>query len=286
MECATPAMRVYTSWWPATLGAGMSVNMKTIVITGSTRGIGFGLAGEFLERNHQVVISGRSVEGVNKAVAALAAPHDATRIFGQPCDVTQREQVQLLWDEAVKRFGRVDVWINNAGMTAPRVLFWETCDDDIDAAIDTNLIGTMAGCKVAIRGMLAQGGGQVWNMEGFGSNGKFMKGFTLYGTTKSAVTYFTQSLIREVEGTSVRVGTISPGMVDTDLLRNDYTPEQWEKSKRLLNILTDKVETVTPALADGILAADKNGAKVEWLTNAKITLRFLTARIKPRHVLD
>jgi short-subunit dehydrogenase len=93
-------------------------------------------------------------------------------------------------------------------------------------------------------------------------------------------------LIQEVEGTPVQVCILNPGMVDTEMLRNDYTPAQWEKSKRLLNILTDKVETVTPALADKILMADKNGAKVEWLSNAKLAGRFLTARIKPRHVID
>jgi NAD(P)-dependent dehydrogenase (short-subunit alcohol dehydrogenase family) len=260
--------------------------MKTVVITGSTRGIGFGLAGEFLARDLQVVVSGRSLESVNKAVVELSSMHKAERIFGLPCDVAKLDQMQQLWDEAVKRFGRVDIWINNAGVNAPRTEFWNTDEAAIHSAIHTNLIGTMYGCQVAIRGMLAQAGGQVWNMEGFGSNGKFMPGFTLYGTTKSAVTYFTQSLIREVEGTLVQVGTISPGMVDTDLLRRDYTPAQWERSKRILNILTDKVETVAPALADKILATDKNGSRVEWLSNVRIAGRFLTARIKPRHVID
>jgi NAD(P)-dependent dehydrogenase (short-subunit alcohol dehydrogenase family) len=260
--------------------------MKTVVITGSTRGIGFGLAGEFLARSTQVVISGRTIDGVNRAVNELASAHDASRILGLPCDVTQLDQVQRLWDEVVKRFGRVDVWINNAGVNAPRTEFWNTDEAAIHSAINANLIGTMYGCQVAIRGMLAQGGGQVWNVEGFGSNNKTMPGFTLYGTTKSAVTYFTHSLIQEVEGTPVQVCILNPGMVDTEMLRNDYTPAQWEKSKRLLNILTDKVETVTPALADKILVTDKNGAKVEWLSNARLAGRFLTARIKPRHVID
>jgi len=260
--------------------------MKTVVITGSTRGIGFGLAGEFLKRDLQVVISGRSSESVNKAVEELSSMQKAERILGLPCDVSQLDQVQRLWDESAKRFGRVDIWINNAGVAAPRVEFWNTGEEVIHAAIDTNLVGTMYGCQVAIRGMIAQAGGQIWNMEGFGSNGKYMKGFTLYGTTKSALTYFTNSLIREVEGTNIQVCLLSPGMVDTDLLRRDYSPEQWEKSKRILNILTDKVETVTPALVEKILASDKNGAKVEWLSNAKLAGRFLTARIKPRHVID
>lgn len=260
--------------------------MKTIVITGSTRGIGFGLAGELLARNAQVVVTGRTLEAVNKAVDALSAQHSADRILGLPCDVTQLDQVQRLWDESVKRFGRVDVWINNAGVNAPRVEFWVTRTDTVRAVVDTNIIGVMNGCQVAIRGMLAQGGGQVWNEEGFGSNGKFLPGMTLYGTTKSALTYFTNALIREVEGTNVQVCVLNPGMVDTDMLRHEYTPEQWEKSKRILNILTDKVETVTPVLAEKILAADKNGAKVEWLSNSKIAVRFLTARFKPRHVVD
>ena len=93
--------------------------MKCVVITGSTRGIGFGLAREFLRRGRRVLVCGRNAETTEKAVLALA--EYGAEVFGQACDVTQLEQVQALWDAATARFGKVDIWINNAGLSTRRV---------------------------------------------------------------------------------------------------------------------------------------------------------------------
>jgi NAD(P)-dependent dehydrogenase (short-subunit alcohol dehydrogenase family) len=81
--------------------------MKAIVITGSTRGIGYGLADSFLSLGCRVIISGRTQASVEQAVAKLSPKHQAERIFGHPCDVTQFEQVQALWDAAKAHFGQV-----------------------------------------------------------------------------------------------------------------------------------------------------------------------------------
>ena len=89
--------------------------MKKIVITGSTRGIGYGLANSFLALGWSVAVSGRTQEGVEAAVSSLATRHDAGSIVGQPCDVTRFDQVQALWDVAQARFGGIDMWVNNAG---------------------------------------------------------------------------------------------------------------------------------------------------------------------------
>ena len=77
---------------------------------------------------------------------------------------------------------------------------------------------------------------------------------------------------------------MSPGIVVTELLTGDYdlTSEQWEKSKKIFNILGDHVHTVTPWLADHILAADKSGARVVWLTRRKAFARFMTASFRKR----
>ena len=97
--------------------------MKTGVITGGTRGIGFRMAGELLRRGHRVAVCGRSAQSTDKAVAGLAAEHDRERVIWQPCDVSDHGQVQELWDAATARFGRVAVWINNAGLGAPAMNF-------------------------------------------------------------------------------------------------------------------------------------------------------------------
>jgi NAD(P)-dependent dehydrogenase (short-subunit alcohol dehydrogenase family) len=262
--------------------------MRVVVITGSTRGIGFGLAQQLLERGCALTISGRSQESVQAALQKLAADYPAERLLGQPCDVTDYQQLVGLWEAAVARFGRVDIWINNAGISNPRQPVWQQSPEVIANVIDTNLKGVIYGCRLVAEKMLAQGGGALYNMEGLGSDGRRVPGLVLYGTTKYGLHYFTDSLIQEAEGTSLVVGSLSPGMVATDMLsgeeqRND---PDWERTKRVMNILSDRVETVTPWLADQVLANQANGARIKWLTRGKILGRFLQAPFHKRQVID
>jgi NAD(P)-dependent dehydrogenase (short-subunit alcohol dehydrogenase family) len=262
--------------------------VKIVVITGSTRGIGYGLAASFLDRDCAVVISGRSQETVDQAVARLTADHPAERILGQPCDVTDFQQVQALWDAAHARFGRIDIWINNAGLGHAQVDFWELPADKIAVVIGTNLLGAMLGCKVAVAGMLAQGFGAVYNLEGLGSGGPRVPGTSVYATSKAGLRYFDETLMREVRGTPVIVGALQPGMVITDLVMGPYEgrPEEWQRARRIFNIIADRVETVTPWLACQVLANDKNGARISWSSTWKVGWRFLTAPFRKRDLFD
>jgi len=262
--------------------------MKVVVITGSTRGIGRGLAENFLSRGCKVLIAGRQQEAVDLVVDALAQGAGADNVAGKACDVTSAAQLQGLWDEAQHRFGRVDIWINNAGVSAPRKLLDETDEADITSVVDINLGGLLQANRVALRGMRAQGSGQIWNMEGFGSGGQVQPGMCVYGATKRAVNYINKALQKEVKDSGVQVCTLSPGIVVTDLLVGDYdtSSAEWEKSKKIFNILGDKVETVTPFLVEGILKADKSGAKVAWLTSGKAFRRFMTAGFNKRDLFS
>lgn len=258
--------------------------MKTIVITGSTRGIGFGLANAFLERDCQVVISGRSQRSVDAAVAKLSAEYPDDRMHGCPCDVADAAQIAALWRSAADHFGRIDIWINNAGIGHPMLPVWEVDPAQADAIIDVNIKGVLNGSRIAIQGMLKQGGGFLYNMEGFGSNGSYRYGQSLYGMSKYALHYLTQALVMETKGTPVKVSAISPGMVITDLLTGafDDDPAGLESAKRIFNILADKTETVSPWLADKILANDRTGSTINWLTRRKILWRFLSAPFSKR----
>ena len=262
--------------------------MKVVVITGSTRGIGRGLAENFLHRGCKVVIAGRQQGAVDLVVEELAQRAGADNVAGKACEVTSATQLQGLWDEAVNRFGRVDVWINNAGVSAPRKPLDETDEDVIASVVDINLGGMLQANRVALRGMRAQGAGQIWNMEGFGSGGQVQPGMCVYGATKRAVNYINKALQKEVKDSRVQVCTLSPGIVVTDLLMGDYdtSSAEWEKSKKIFNILGDKVGTVTPFLVEGILKADKSGAKVAWLTSGKAFRRFMTAGFNKRDLFS
>ncbi len=258
--------------------------MQTVLITGSTRGIGYGLADSFLALGCAVTISGRTQESVDKAMATLSAKHGADRILGHPCDVTQIEQVQALWDQAQAHYGKIDIWINNAGVNSSVVNFWELSADQIKSVVGTNVIGAMYGAQVALSGMLDQGFGSFYNMEGFGSDGRQGHGMALYGCSKAGLRYLTDALIHETKGTPVLVGAIRPGMVVTDFLigHREDQPEVWEQSKRIFNILADRVETVTPWLAQKILENQKTGVRISWLNRGKIMARFLSAPFSKR----
>ncbi len=262
--------------------------MKAIVITGSTRGIGFGLADSFLARGCAVVVSGRTQGSVQAALAKLEARHDPGRIHGWPCDVCDFDQVQALWNGAAARFGQIDIWINNAGVGQAQNLIWEQSPEAARTMIETNILGTINGIMVAIPGILQQGSGALYNMFGAGSDGFRIPGLALYSTSKRAVSYLTGALVREVRGLPLIVGAISPGMVITDLITEQYKdrPQDWERAKRIFNLIADRVETVTPWLAERILNNRRHGVKISWLTPSKTLGRFMLAPFRKRDVFS
>lgn len=262
--------------------------MARIVITGSTRGIGLGMAREFRARGHDVVISSRGQSAVDGAVAELAAAPGSGRVVGIACDVGDRAAVQALWDGAADRLGGVDIWINNAGLTGPKRDVSSLTDPDIAPVIAANIWGMIHGTQIPLAGMTAQGSGKIFNFEGFGSDGMTAPGLSIYGMTKRALTYFTTSVNKEIKGSPVLLGTISPGIVVTDLLEEsrDADPVKWQKTKRMYNILADKVETVAPFIVERVLAADRPGTAIRWLTTGKAARRFLLQPFVKRQVLD
>ena len=264
------------------------MSLKYIVITGSTRGIGYGLAEAFLSRGCSVTISGRSDEAVESAVAGLRSRYEAEQVLGQACDVTIPEQVQALWDRSVEKFEKVDIWINNAGTSGEQGPVWELPADEAHIPITTNVLGSVYGAQVAMKGMLAQGFGAIYNMEGMGSDGRKHAGLTLYGTSKYAIHYFTESLAIEAKQTPVIVGALRPGMVITDLITGRYEgrPEEWERAQKIFNIIADTVEKVTPWLADRILANQKNDAILAYSSSWKLLWRFISQPFFKRNLFE
>jgi NADP-dependent 3-hydroxy acid dehydrogenase YdfG len=261
-----------------------STDQPVVVVTGSTRGIGRGLAEQFATRNCRVVVCGRSAETVDATVAELSELVGDDRVMGRPVDVTDTADLAALWDAAVEKWGVVDIWINNAGVSIKREPLWQQDPNDIARLVDTNVTGALLGSRVALAGMVEQGHGALWNMEGYGSNNEAQPGMATYGASTRAVKYLTKGLGKDAAGTGVQVNALSPGIVVTDLLVSDYdhTSEEWAKAQKIFNILGDKVETVTPWLAERILATDKTGQRVAWLTRRKAFARFSTAAFNKR----
>ena len=262
--------------------------MKTVVITGSTRGIGRGLAQAFLERDCAVVLSGRTQEAVESAVMNLEQQHDPAQIDGFPCDVRRFEEMQALWDHAAGKFGRVDIWINNAGYSGPQEAIWKIDPGQAQAVIETNLLGVIHGCTVAVNGMLRQGSGSIYNMEGMGSDGRKHNGLAFYGTSKYAVHYYTESLTQETKDTPLIIGALRPGMVITDMILSQYEgrPEEWARVKKIFNIIASRVEDVAPWLAEQILANRKSGVCLNYTSSLKLMGRMLASPFHKRNIID
>lgn len=262
--------------------------MKNVVITGSTRGIGFCMAKEFLKAGCKVTLSGRgeslSIEAQNELQA-----YKENYIY-VPCNVQKKADLNKLWQASATNWGTIDIWINNAGQNAPHAYIWETGESSIENIIQTNLTGIIFGSQAAVEGMLLQKYGAIYSMEGLGSNNMIVPKTILYGTTKRALTYFMNGLAKELKGTGIIAGRLSPGMMLTDFITKTPGGEASEvvsdeRFKKVFNTLADRPETVAAFFVPRMLANTRNNCQITWLTGTKAALRFMTAPFRKRKLL-
>lgn len=193
----------------------MTFEGKVVVITGSTRGFGHAVARALLARGARVVISGRKQETVDRVVAQLAG---AGRVSGLACDVSEIEQVQALARHALQQFGRIDVWINNAGMTPTAGGVLDFPPEVALQTIRVNCLGTLHGAQVALAVMKQQGAGTIVNLYGRGSDLRPATPSGLYGATKAWIASFTRTIAAEYKDLPIQIIGFSPGMMTTDML--------------------------------------------------------------------
>lgn len=262
--------------------------MRNVVITGSTRGIGLAMAVEFLKAGCHVTLSGRGETLHHTVTEQLKGMED--RYIYVPCNVQNKADLQRLWDESAQKWGKVDIWINNAGQNAPHAFAYDTEQKFTENIIATNITGMIFGCQIAAKEMLKQRSGAIYSMEGLGSNHMIQVKTILYGTTKCALTYFMKGFARELEGTGVIAGRLSPGMMLTDFITKSPDGdvpaiESDNRFKRIFNLLADRPETVARFFIPKMLANTKNGVQFTWLTGIKASLRFMGAPFSKRRLV-
>lgn len=257
---------------------------KTVIITGSARGFGFEMAKVFKQHNFNIVLSDINKEGLLLAKKQIERIVGYGKVITIPCNVTEYKAVENLLDETIKTFGQVDIFINNAGVNQPNKPIYELEKKEIDFLLDVDLRGTIYGSKIAFDRMKKQGFGQIFNVEGYGSNDAMMTGLSIYGTAKRAVTYFTMALAKESKELTkgkVKVGRLAPGIMITDFIENanggKTKIELPDKTKKAYNILGDYANKIAGYVVPRIVKNKKNNRKITWLTNAKAFGRFLTA---------
>lgn len=266
--------------------------MKTVVITGSARGFGYEMIKLFRREDFNTVLCDINEKNLSLAKEALETEEGDGRVLAIKADITNENDVQNLIEETLKEFNTIDIWINNAGVNQPDSPIWEVDSKSIDRLIDIDLKGTIICSKLIMPIMIKQGNGQIFNVEGYGSNDATTVGLSIYGTAKRAVTYFTEALAHEAKelNTGVLVGKITPGIMITNFITTSLGDgekiELPEKTKKVYNILGDYPETIANFIVPRVIKNKKNNAKIIWLTNRKAFGRFLTAGFKKRNFFE
>lgn len=258
---------------------------RVAIVTGGTQGLGFGYVRELQRRGVRVVLTGRTAAGVSAAVERLVVefPDAAERLAGCVCEIADLDSVQSAWDFGVERFGSIDIWLNNAGFARTGVAFLDTSAEEIESMVSANVVGSMNAAQVAIAGFRRQGSvGKLYlTLGGGGATGRIVPGMSVYSTTKRAVKYFADTLVKERKeaGDGILIGTISPGVNVTEgLLREmQRVPESRRAlAMRQLNFVGEHVETTTPWIVDRVLSDTRQGNNITWLTTGRMLGRGLS----------
>lgn len=201
---------------------------KVVLVTGSSRGIGRATALLFAKEGAKVIVNYHSSEKeANEVLTEIKTISDAIAI---KCDVSDEQQVRSMMATAVKKFGKIDILVNNAGIVYDIPLFEKTLEQ-WKRTLDVNLIGVFLCSKYASEYMLKKGSGSIINISS--TNGIYSQGpeSADYDASKAAVISLTKSMAEEL-APKIRVNSIAPGWVDTDMNKNlpkDYVKKEKEK---------------------------------------------------------
>jgi NAD(P)-dependent dehydrogenase (short-subunit alcohol dehydrogenase family) len=188
---------------------------QVVLITGALTGIGRAAAVVFAQQGADVVVSGRR-DAEGRALVAELRGLGAEAEFVR-ADVRVEDDVRTLVDETVKRFGHLDIAVNNAATEGQPGLVTEQTAESYAATFDTNVLGVLLSMKHELRTMVPQGSGSIVNISSaYGSVGA--AGASVYVASKHAVEGLTKSAALEVAGSGVRVNVVAPGTTDTGML--------------------------------------------------------------------
>lgn len=183
------------------------------VVTGGTKGIGRAIVGKLAESGALVIFTGRDEAAAEETIAhAGAAPE---RVLFKKVDMADTEQVRAFFDSVIKEHGRIDVLVNNAGVTKD-TLVMRMREEDWDAVINLNLKSTFICCQAVTRQMMKQRSGSIINISsviGLGGNA----GQANYAASKAGIIGLTKSLAKELGPRGVRANAVAPGFIETEM---------------------------------------------------------------------
>jgi short-subunit dehydrogenase len=189
---------------------------KVVVITGASGGIGAAAARELGRRGHALVLAARSEDALRQVADEIGGDVRVVR-----ADVTRRADVERLRDEALRAFGRVDVWINNAGRGITRPVL-ELTDDDVDQMVAVNVKGPLYGIQAIIPHFQVRGTGHLINVSSFLGRVPIAPQRSVYSAAKAMLNSLTSNLRMDLKARwpGVHVTTVMPGIVTTAFAAN------------------------------------------------------------------
>lgn len=205
---------------------------KTCIVTGGASGIGEAVVRRFVREGAEVMIADRNLAGAQNLTQILGS-----QVCAIQCDVGSELAVKEVADEAIRRWGRVDVLVNNAGSELNRS-YDQTTVEEWDRVLDTDLKGPWLFCKHVVPHMVKAGRGSVINVSSL--NG--LVGFplsTAYGSAKGGLVVFTKDIAIELAQTGVRFNCVCPGVIATPMMERwtDLMPDKLEAQKMLRGVM-------------------------------------------------
>ena len=192
----------------------MKLDGQVAVITGAGRGIGRAIALAYAREGAKLALAARSESELEEAVAAVSEL--GVEAIAVPTDVTSQQDAERLASRAVERFGRIDVLVNNAGISGPVGPLQNNDIDDWVSTITVNLTGTFLVCRAVIPVMLEQAGGKIINLSGAGATNAWSN-MSAYCSSKAAVVRLTEVLAQELADEGITVNALGPGSVHTSM---------------------------------------------------------------------
>ncbi|MDB5829055.1 MAG: oxidoreductase, partial [Variovorax sp.] len=202
---------------------------KIAVITGGASGVGLALAGQLLRAGASVTLVDRDEAGLARAQATFASD----RVLAVTADVSRSADVRTYVDRTVERFGRIDLFHNNAAIVGPQASLLDFDEADFHTVFGVNVLGAMLGLKAVgsvmrdQEGKDGKGGGTIVNTASVSGqrSSRPDAGLALYGASKAAVIRLTQQAALEFAPLGIRINAICPGPIDTPLLRSTFRAE-------------------------------------------------------------
>lgn len=222
----------------------ISLENKVAVVTGGGRGIGAAIARHFAAEGAKVVLASRNLTRLRQT--ALSLNLDKKSHLVVQADITKRSQMRKIITSTVEKFGRIDVFVNNAGVGIHKPIM-ETTESEFDTIFNTNLKAVYYSFLELIPLFRKQGGGHIINISS-GAGRMGVPGLAAYSSSKAALNVFSEAVAGEVRNENIKISVLSPASTDTNFMSN-MSQKSKSPSKAALKLTVDEVAEAVVFLA-------------------------------------